>query len=144
MHQALLHSHSGLRWIVVILVVYAFINALIRKDEYEKKDQTLYKLAMIFTHVQFTVGLVLYFVSPKVKFVDGWMKNDMLRFFGMEHLVGMLLFVVLVTLAKSKSEKIEGALQKQKKARFFFGLAIIALLVFIPWPFREALGGAWV
>lgn len=144
MYQGLLHSHSGLRWIVLGLVVFAFFNAITRKSTYENRDKMLYKFTMIFTHLQFTIGLVLYFVSPKLKFVDGWMKNDMLRFFGMEHLVGMLLFVLLVTFAKSRSEKAELAEDKQKKARLFFGLALLALLAFIPWPFREALGAAWI
>jgi hypothetical protein len=98
---------------------------------------------MILAHIQFTIGLIIYFMSPKVKFVEGFMKDEQLRFYGMEHLVGMLLAVVFITLAKSKAEKLEGAEAKQKKAKLFFVLALLTIVAFVPWPFREALGGAW-
>ena len=127
----------------MILLLVAIYNAFSRSKVYEAKDKKLYKITMIFAHIQFTLGLIMYFMSPKVKFVEGFMKSEQLRFYGMEHLVGMLLAVVFITLAKSKSEKLEGAENKQKKAKLFFVLALVTILAFIPWPFREALGGAW-
>ena len=39
--NALAHAHSGLRWIALILIVYAIINALLSKNkgEYLKKNK---------------------------------------------------------------------------------------------------------
>ena len=143
MTDILISSHSGLRWVVLILLLASIFNAFSRKSVYEERDIKLYKFTMIFTHVQFTLGLVLYFLSSKVAFTEGWMKVSMFRFFGMEHLIGMLLAVLMITFAKSKAAKADSPEAAQKKARMFFVLGLVIIIAFIPWPFREALGGSW-
>jgi len=98
---------------------------------------------MIFAHVQLTLGLVMYFMSPKVQFVSGMMKEPMWRFYGMEHLVGMILAVVLITIGKKKSESTELPGDKHGRIRLYYTVALLLIIAFIPWPFREALGGSW-
>jgi len=83
--QALVSAHSGLRWIALILLLLAIINAFTAKD-FQKKHRLINLFTMISFHTQLLLGLVLYFTSKKVQFVEGWMKNDIFRFFGMEHL----------------------------------------------------------
>ena len=141
----LAHTHSGLRWIALILLVYAVINALSRKGsgEFSKKDKMVNLFAMVTLHVQLVLGLVLYFTSGKVNFGQGWMKEDLFRFYGMEHLVGMLAAIVLVTIGYSKAKRSEVAIQKHKYTLTFYALGLILILAFIPWPFRTALGGHW-
>ncbi len=141
----LAHTHSGLRWIALILLVYAVINALSRKGsgEFSKKDKMLNLFAMVTLHVQLVLGLVLYFTSGKVNFGQGWMKEELFRFYGMEHLVGMLAAIVLVTIGYSKAKRSEAAIQKHKYTLTFYALGLILILAFIPWPFRTALGGHW-
>ncbi len=141
----LAHTHSGLRCIALILLVYAVINALSRKGsgEFSKKDKMLNLFAMVTLHVQLVLGLVLYFTSGKVNFGQGWMKEDLFRFYGMEHLVGMLAAIVLVTIGYSKAKRSEAAIQKHKYTLTFYALGLILILAFIPWPFRTALGGHW-
>ena len=89
MYNALLHSHSGLRWIALILIIVAIFNAARSKNsgKYLKKDKMINLFAMIFMHIQLLIGLGLYFISPKVTFAEGWMKESMTRFFGMEHIL---------------------------------------------------------
>ena len=139
------HTHSGLRWIALILLVYAVINALSRKGsgEFSKKDKMVNLFAMVTLHVQLVLGLVLYFTSGKVNFGQGWMKEELFRFYGMEHLVGMLAAIVLVTIGYSKAKRSEAAIQKHKYTLTFYALGLILILAFIPWPFRTALGGHW-
>lgn len=144
MTDILIKSHSGLRWVVLLMLIFAIFNAFSRKSVYEDRDKKLYSLTMVFTHVQFTLGLILYFLSSKVQFVEGFMKVELFRFFGLEHAVGMLLAVLLITLGNTRSKKAEGAENKQKKARLFFILGLLVIIAFIPWPFREALGGSWM
>lgn len=141
----LAHTHSGLRWIALILLVYAVINALSRKGsgEFSKKDKMVNLFAMVTLHVQLVLGLVLYFTSGKVNFGQGWMKEELFRFYGMEHLVGMLAAIVLVTIGYSKAKRSEAAIQKHKYTLTFYALGLILILAFIPWPFRTALGGHW-
>jgi len=98
---------------------------------------------MITFHTQLLLGLVLYFTSNKVQFIDGWMKEAMYRFFGMEHLAGMLLAIVAITIGHSKSKKGSDDASKFKAIKVWYVLALILVLAFIPWPFRSELGAGW-
>ena len=104
---ALLHIHSGLRWVVLILLIIAIANAARSQSsgQYLKKDKMINLFTMIFLHIQLLIGLGLYFSSSKVTFVEGWMKEPLTRFFGMEHFVGMILAIIIITLGRSKAEK---------------------------------------
>jgi uncharacterized membrane protein YozB (DUF420 family) len=145
MYNGLLHAHSGLRWIALILLVAAIVNAVISKSKgrYEKKDKMLNLFAMITLHTQLLIGLGMYFMSPKVQFSEGWMANGTLRFFGLEHFIGMLLAIVVITIGRKKAEKASLAADKHKKIVTWYLIGLLLIIAFIPWPFRTALGGAW-
>jgi Co/Zn/Cd efflux system component len=145
MYNGLLHAHSGLRWIALTLIVVAILNALTSKGKnaYVKKDKMINLFAMISLHTQLLIGFVLYFISPRVQFTKGWMADASLRFHGMEHLVGMLLAIVIITIGRKKAEKATTNHLKHKKILTSYTLGLILILAFIPWPFREVLGGAW-
>jgi membrane protein DedA with SNARE-associated domain len=138
----LVSAHSGLRWIALVLLLLAIYNAFTAK-EYEKKHRLVNMFAMISLHTQLLIGLVLYFTSDKVQFIEGWMKSPLLRFYGMEHLAGMLIAIVLVTIGHSKSKKATESSDKFKAIKIWYVLALILILAFIPWPFRTALGAGW-
>lgn len=144
MLSGLQHAHSGLRWIVLGLLVFAIFNAFTRKDKFEKKDKMIYLFTMIFMHIQLLIGLGLVFLSDKTSFASGWMKPDMFRFYGMEHLLGMLLAIVLITIGRKKSDKALDPVIKHKAIRVWYTIGLIIILVMIPWPFREVLGGQWM
>jgi hypothetical protein len=142
MYNGLSHAHSGLRWVLLALLILAIVNSFSRK-EYAKKDRLIYLFTMIFAHVQLTLGIVMYFISPKVQFVSGMMKEPMWRFYGVEHLIGMILAVVLLTIGKKKSESTELPGDKHGRIRLYYTVSLILIIAFIPWPMREALGGSW-
>ena len=77
MYNGLVHAHSGLRWIVLILLLAAIFNAAksLTSGRYEKKDKMLNLFAMISLHTQLLIGLVLYFISDRVQFDKGWMSD---------------------------------------------------------------------
>jgi hypothetical protein len=85
----------------------------------------------------------LYFKSPKVSFAEGWMKIDMYRFFGMEHLLIMLIGIIVITIGRKKAEKKLNANAKHSKIAVWYTIGLLIILAGIPWPFREALGGQW-
>jgi membrane protein DedA with SNARE-associated domain len=100
--------------------------------------------ALITVHTQLLIGLVQYFfTSSKTNFSSGWMKVELYRFYGMEHLVGMLIAIVLITVGYSKSKKAATDAEKFKKIKVFYLVGLILILASIPWPFRTALGGSW-
>ena len=140
MYNALLHSHSGLRWVVLILLIINILNAYRAKSGtgLTATDKKMSLFGLIATHVQFIIGLVLYWKSPKVHFGEGMMSNDSFRFFTMEHSVLMLVAIVLITLGNRDAKT--GNAKKMFWKLFF---ALILMLLGIPWPFREALGGSW-
>lgn len=142
MLEILKHAHSGLRWVALILLVLAIVNAM-TSTTYEKKHRLINLFAMVSLHTQLLLGFALYFMSDKVKFVEGWMKEDMYRFYGMEHLMGMLIAIVLVTIGHSKSKKGNSPAEKFKPIKLWYLIGLILILASIPWPFRTALGGAW-
>jgi membrane protein DedA with SNARE-associated domain len=138
----LVSAHSGLRWIALILLLLAIYNAFTAKN-YEKKHRLVNMFAMISLHTQLLIGLALYFTSAKVQFTEGWMKVALYRFYGMEHLMGMIIAIVLVTIGHSKSKKATESAAKFKAIKLWYVLALILILAFIPWPFRTALGAGW-
>jgi uncharacterized membrane protein len=142
MLDILKHAHSGLRWVVLILMLLAIVNSLISRN-YEKKHKMINLFAMISLHTQLLIGLGLYFYSDKVSFAPSWMKTPMFRFYGMEHLLGMIVAIVLVTIGRKIAEKQTTDIDKHKKIRTFYTIALVIIIASIPWPFRTALGGAW-
>ncbi|GAB3934138.1 cytochrome B [Larkinella terrae] len=150
LYNILVHTHSGLRWIVLILLLAAIVTAFRKwqgRDEYTPGNNKLYLFALIATHTQFTIGLILYFLSPKVPLFDGIdfgtiMKTAIYRFYSVEHIVGMLIAVVLITIGRSKSRRISGPVQKHRTVFMFYGLGLLAILISIPWPFRIP-GAGW-
>jgi NADH:ubiquinone oxidoreductase subunit 2 (subunit N) len=143
MNSILTHAHSGLRWVAIILLLLAIVNAFTAKS-FEKKHKMINLFTMITLHTQLIIGLVQYFItSGKVKFFDGWMKEAAFRFYGMEHLMGMLIAIVLITLGYSKSKRGTTDSEKFKPIKLFYLIGFILILASIPWPFRTALGGSW-
>ena len=143
MNSILTHAHSGLRWVAIILLLLAIINAFTSKT-FEKKHKMINLFTMITLHTQLIIGLVQYFItSGKVKFFDGWMKEAAFRFYGMEHLMGMLIAIVLITVGYSKSKRGATDAEKFKSIKVFYLIGFILILASIPWPFRTALGGSW-
>ena len=148
--SALIHAHSGLRWVALFLLAYAIFNAAKsqKSGKYEKKDKMINLFAMIMLHIQLLIGLALYFTSTKVQFVEGWMSSDvaggMYRFYGLEHFLGMFAAIMVVTLGRSKAEKkLEGTRDKHRKIMISYAIGLLIILAMIPWPFREALRAAW-
>ena len=144
--EALKHAHSGLRWIALILLLVAIVNAAKSQNSgnYVKKDKMINLFAMIFLHIQLLIGLGLYFSSSKVNFIEGWMSEEILRFYGMEHLIGMLLAIIIVSRGRSNAEKkMKGSRNKHRKILKTYLIALILILAFIPWPFR-GLGAGWM
>jgi len=136
------HAHSGLRWVALILLLLAIVNSLTARS-YEKKHKMINLFAMVSLHTQLLIGLILYFVSDKVKFFDGWMKDAFYRFYGMEHLLGMVVAIVLVTIGRKIAEKQTNDIDKHKKIRTWYTIGLVIIIASIPWPFRTALGGGW-
>jgi len=137
------HLHSGIRWIALIALVIAVAASLIgviNKKGISRKQ--LYSTAVYALHLQLLIGIVLYFISARVQFSEGFMKDSILRFFAMEHPLMMIIGVVLVTIGNSKAKKLDDPFQKSKKILIFYALGLLVILYGIPWPW-QAYGAGW-
>ena len=133
--QALVHAHSGLRWLVLLSVLTAIIVSIfnLQRSEIQKKQKMIYLIGLIFSHTQLLIGIVLYFTSNKVVFSSGIMGDKIVRFFTVEHSLGMILSIILITIGYSKSKK----MQSHRKIAWFYSIALLLIIVSIPWPFRD-------
>src|SRR5687767_4239473 len=141
MYQILHHAHSGLRWVVLLLIIINIVNSiggLTGNKIYTAKDKKLSFYALISTHIQVLIGLALYFMSPKVQFSENTMSNSLLRFFTLEHTLMMLIAVVLVTIGNRMAKA-----GRVKAVFWYYFIALVIILAAIPWPFREELGSGW-
>lgn len=144
MYTPLLKSHSGLRWILLILFVTALVM-LFRaayQGRFSKKLALTAKMTLIFTHIQFLLGLALYFISPKVIFAASSMKVSVSRFYLVEHISLMLIAVILLTIGFSKSKNLLHTQAGAKKMFMYCIISFILIMTSIPWPFRN-LGAGW-
>lgn len=141
MYTGLLHTHNMFRWLVLIFIVLAVVFGFIgwfNKRDWTKKDNITGLLLTIFMDIQFLVGIILYaFVSPltKAAFNDfgAAMKNSVLRFYAVEHILLMVIALVLVHIGRSKSKKAVAPWKKHRAATIYFGIALVLILVAIPW-----------
>lgn len=140
MYPMLVHAHSGLRWLVLIFLVLAIINAFSKWRSgaaFTPSDKRKGLFALIFSHLQFVIGLGLYFISPRVNYGDmaTAMSDKSTRFFTVEHLSLMILALVLITIGYSKAKRNANDTGKFKTTFWFYFIGLILILAGIPWPF---------
>lgn len=141
----LVHSHSGFRWIVLILLLTAIFRAATRKNKgiYEKSDKMINLFAMISVHIQITFGLIILFFGPKDIFHQGWMQDKVSKFFVMEHLTMMILAMILITIGRRKTENKETPQAKHKSILLWYTITLVLILAAIPWPGLRNVGAQW-
>jgi hypothetical protein len=142
MYSAFLLIHSLIRWVVLIAGVVTIaraISGITGRRNWLAGDGAAVRWFSIGLDVQFLIGLLLYvWLSPFIR--DAWadmaatMRNAPLRFFVVEHVTGMLIGVALAHIGKSKISKATDPAQKHKLALIFVGLAMVVILLSIPWP----------
>jgi hypothetical protein len=144
-YPVIVHIHSGLRWLLLLFIIATVVMAgikLYRKSSSISRNWACSRFALILMHLQLVLGLVLYFVSPKVIFDAASMKDGMLRFFLVEHIGIMIIAVILITVGYVKSDRAVDEKIKQKHLLVYYSIALLVILLAIPWPFR-GLGAAW-
>ncbi len=147
MEIGLLHLHNFLRWVILVLLLVSIFKAYSgwqSKKVFSAADKKIWLFTMISAHTTLLIGL--YQVSfgryGFINLPDGTniMKNKFYRFFLIEHPVGMLIAIVLITLGHGMAKKSVSAEVKYKKAFYYFLIALIVILASVPWPFREIVG----
>lgn len=134
MYTGLLHTHSAIRYVVLILLIAVIIQSLlglINKKPYTSLDNRVGLFLFIATHTQLLLGLILFFVSPFVQFSGAAMKDPSSRYWLVEHNTAMLIAIVLITLARTTSKKMTDAQAKHRRMFIFNTIALAIILVTI-------------
>ena len=140
-YAAVLTLHSWIRWLVLLAGLAAFWRAAAgaaRRKPWRPSDDRAGFWFVTALDLQVTLGLILYvFLSPVTHLAFGdfgaAMKNRGLRFWAVEHVVGMLLGLALAHIGRARTRKTD-SLRRHRVAAIFFGLALVVILASIPWP----------
>lgn len=148
--NALLHAHSGLRWIVLILMITTIADSAIRMYRpFKESERKLALFALISMHMQLLIGILIYAFSPTMRAIFSGHSEDIMgvsanRFWVVEHPLMMIVAVILVTVGYSRAKRQSEHWAKHRMTFFYYLAALILILLSIPWPFREVgLGRGW-
>jgi hypothetical protein len=145
MQTGLLHLHNLLRWVILVLLLLSIYKSYVgnaSKKSFDPADKKIWLFTMIASHITLLLGLYQWLLGRYGLFSyvkpEGvsMMKDPYLRFFQMEHPVSMILAVLMITLGHGVAKKDLDDQSKYKKAFRYFLVALVLILVAVPWPFR--------
>lgn len=138
MYSTIIQLHSWFAYAVLAVLLVATVNAVngfLGKKKYTATDLRLSLYALIFSHIQLLVGVILYFTSP---LFDAWkaggvMKDPYLRKLLLEHPLMIVIGVIFVTIGWSLHKKQPTDNRAFGKIAIFYLLGLICFLSRIPW-----------
>ncbi|OOV16982.1 hypothetical protein [Flavobacterium sp. LM4] len=136
MYHFIQKLHSGWAYLALLLLLVAVVNAILgftSKKEFTARDRKIALFALIGTHTQLLIGLILYFVSPLGKDSLGQMSNAALRLTSLEHPLINIIAIILITIGWSKHKKLINSEAKFKTFSIFYGIGLLLILTRIPW-----------
>lgn len=142
MYSALLPLHSLFRWFVLASLLFAIFRAYkgwLSKKTFSKFDNSVRHWTATIAHIQFIVGLLLYFASPIIDYFLHNYKEAVhlreIRFFGMEHSLMMMTAIVVITIGSVKAKRKPTDTEKFKTMAIWFSVGLLIILTSIPWSF---------
>lgn len=151
METGLSHLHNLLRYAIVIFLIINVVKSFLGwfgKKEYTAGDNKLSLFLFISAHLQLVVGFVLYSVSGVVKVamsdMGESMKDTVLRFWAVEHMLSMVVGIIIITLGRIMAKKAKSDSAKFRRQAIYFTLAMVIIFAAIPWPWAsEGIARAW-
>ena len=143
MYNGLLHLHSALRWVILILLLVAIFRSIRdSKKPFTAGHRKTGLFLMISADIMLAVGLYQWFTGPlglksiQANGMGNVMKNSFLRFYAVEHVTAMIISIILIHIGYAYSKKDLPDSIKHLRVLLYFGLALLIILIVIPWPFR--------
>ncbi len=137
METGMLHLHSVLRWIILLLLLISLFQAFTKNEKIRGTSLWL----LISAHTMLLVGIYQllwgrYGITKGLPEGVELMKDKFYRFFWVEHPLMMFIAIVLITIARGKAKR-----GIYKATGWLLLVALLLVLAAIPWPFREVIGG---
>ncbi|OYU84964.1 MAG: hypothetical protein CFE24_04005 [Flavobacterium sp. BFFFF2] len=129
-------THNFLAAIALAFILAAVVNSFKGKSEgrvFTAKDRKIALFALITTHLQLVIGLILYFMSPKGFAAMHEMKNAALRLTALEHPLTNIIAVTLITIGWSTHKKASTDAAKFGKISMFYLIGLLLILSRMPW-----------
>jgi len=143
MYEFTLAVHNIIRWIALILLVFAVITSFIgwfRKRKYMDIDRKVGTYTTIFLDIQLLLGLLLYIIFSEfgLKGIldNGFsfvMENAIYRQYAIEHSLLMLLGIIAAHLGSILPRRVEESKAKFRRAAIWFTIALVLILAGMPW-----------
>lgn len=141
MYSTLLNLHSYWAFAVLGLLLIACLNAftgLSSKRPFLEKDRKIALIALIFSHAQLLIGIIMLVMSPYMETakqigMGGVMKDATLRLYLVEHPLTNIIAIILITIGWSKHKKELTDTNKFKRIAYLYAIAFVLLLSRIPW-----------
>lgn len=150
-YHFLLQAHSFLRWIVLLVLIMGIFQSITARNRpFNRGDRSTGTLLVIFADIMFIVGIYQWVVGEwglkKIQALGmgGVMKDSTARFFAIEHLAGMLIAIILIHVGKSYARRTVPDKIKHRRTVLYYILALLLILISIPWPFRDAVARPWL
>jgi len=148
MYDIALHAHSWLRWLVLLLGLVAVARAFAGRSSgrpWSRSDDQIGAAFVGLLDLQLLIGLVMYFaLSPITKEgmrdMGAAMANTGLRFWTVEHPFGMFLAIAVAHIGRVRIRKATDAVRRHRTALVFFTIALILIVISVPWPGRAITG----
>ena len=140
MYSTLLVLHSWFRWLVLVSLVFAVYRAFAgwkSGKPFGRLDNVARHTAATIAHIQFCVGITLYFFSPIASYLLHHFGEAVhlreIRFFGMEHIVMMLCAITIITIGSIRAKRKKIDRDKFRMMAKWYSIALILILASIPW-----------
>ena len=148
MYNGFLHLHSVLRWVILVLLLVALYKSFAeRHGPFTPAHKKIGMYLVISCDLMLLVGLYQWVAGPlglkniQNQGITPIIHNSYERFFAIEHATAMILAIVLVHIGRAYSKKNVPDRMKHQRTLLFYGLALLIILISIPWPFREVGAG---
>jgi len=134
MITGLLHLHSTMRYVILVLLLITLVRAILnRKNSEFGVSAKLGLFTMISMHLQLLIGLALLLNGHWADYTVEGLK----RFIMMEHTSMMFVAIILGTLGHSLAKRATDVGTKFKRQIIFFGISLVVVFAMIPWPFMR-------
>lgn len=151
MLASLLFLHSCTRYAVVVALAYTTARALygwLAGARYTTADDRARSITVSVVHVQFVLGIGLYFASPLIRlfFSDpgtGFATPE-LAFFSIIHAILMTIATGILTTGAARARRLPDDTARFRAVAISFLVATGIILLTIPWQFSPFVARPWL
>jgi len=140
MYLTILTLHSFFRWVVLLGILTGIFRAsrgLLGRLPFTPLDNTIRHTTATLAHVQLILGYGLYLVSPLLAsfHLRDAEHEPTALFFGVQHVALMTIAITVLTIGSALAKRQATDQAKFRTMAGWFALALLIILVAIPWPF---------